>query len=154
MKSRGAVVAVVVGGCALAAAVSFTRPFTLPADVVTAVTLAAMLVAQVVFAVRGRHARHAGDARHAGEYAGEMATRPALPFRRFIPWLVVCIAVVAFELIEYTEQPRQAHPTLSSLSDDLSEWRIGKAALFVAWLALGWLFLRRRPRALKGLADQ
>jgi hypothetical protein len=141
VKSRGAVVAVVVGVCALAAAVSFTRPFTLAADVVTAVALAAMLVAQVVFAVRARRAR-------------ETATRPALPFRSFVPWLVACIAVVAFELIEYTEQPRQAHPTLSSLSDDLSEWRIGKAALFVAWLGLGWLFLRRRPRALKGATDQ
>ncbi|MGO9343824.1 MAG: hypothetical protein ACLP6E_15100 [Acidimicrobiales bacterium] len=143
MRPRGAVVtlaAVVVGGCALAAVVSFTRPFTLSADVVTAIPLAAMLVAQIVFAVCARH-------------AGQIATRPALLFRRFIPWLVVCIAVVAFELIEYTEQPRQAHPTLSSLSDELSQWRIGKAALFVAWLSLGWLFLRRRPVALKGSTE-
>jgi hypothetical protein len=76
-----------------------------------------------------------------------------LRFRRFIPWLVVTIAVVSFELIVLFHLPRQAHPTLSSLSDELSQWRIGKAALFIAWLSLGWLFLRRRPVAVRGSTE-
>ena len=46
------------------------------------------------------------------------------------------VVVVSFELFAYFEQPRQAHPTLSSLSDDLTRWQVGKAALFLAWLAL------------------
>jgi hypothetical protein len=145
-----AVVAAVVGGCALAAAVSFTRAFTLPADVVTAVPLAAMLVAQVVFAVRARHRRRGSGTASAQPVA---ATVVRLRFRRFIPWLVVTIAVVSFELIVLFHLPRQAHPTLSSLSDELSQWRIGKAALFIAWLSLGWLFLRRRPVAVRGSTE-
>jgi len=60
------------------------------------------------------------------------------------------VVVVSFELFAYFEKPRQAHPTLSSLSDDLTRWQVGKAALFLAWLALGWLFLRRRPTELRG----
>ncbi len=56
------------------------------------------------------------------------------------------VAVVSFELLVFFEQPRQAHPTLSSLSDSLSDSHAGKAVLFLAWLSLGWLFLRRRAR--------
>jgi hypothetical protein len=147
----------VVGAGALAAVAAFTHPFTLRADVVVAIPLVAMLVAQIAFAVRARHRRSASGASAipAGGQAvpagGEAVPAGGpLPFRRFIPWLVMFVVVVSFELFAYFEQPRQAHPTLSSLSDDLTRWQVGKAALFLAWLALGWLFLRRRPTELRG----
>ena len=147
----------VVGAGALAAVAAFTHPFTLRADVVVAIPLVAMLVAQIAFAVRARHRRSASGASAipAGGQAvpagGEAVPAGGpLPFRRFIPWLVMFVVVVSFELFAYFEKPRQAHPTLSSLSDDLTRWQVGKAALFLAWLALGWLFLRRRPTELRG----
>ena len=133
----------VVGAGALAAVAAFTHPFTLRADVVVAIPLVAMLVAQIAFAFRARHRRSASG-------ASAIPAGGPLPFRRFIPWLVMFVVVVSFELFAYFEQPRQAHPTLSSLSDDLTRWQVGKAALFLAWLALGWLFLRRRPTELRG----
>jgi hypothetical protein len=157
VRPRPAVIVVVVGAGALAAVAAFTHPFTLRADVVVAIPLVAMLVAQIAFAVRARHRRSASGASAipAGGQAvpagGEAVPAGGpLPFRRFIPWLVMFVVVVSFELFAYFEQPRQAHPTLSSLSDDLTRWQVGKAALFLAWLALGWLFLRRRPTELRG----
>jgi hypothetical protein len=171
VRPRPEVIVVLVGAVALAAVAAFTHPFTLRADVVVAIPLVAMLVAQIAFAVRARHRRSAsgssaivtggqaipdgGQAIPGGGQAipGGGQAIPAdgpLPFRRFIPWLVMFVVVVSFELFAYFEQPRQAHPTLSSLSDDLTRWQVGKAALFLAWLALGWLFLRRRPGELRG----
>lgn len=159
LKIRPAVIVVLVGACALAIVVSFTHPFTLRADVVTAVPLVAMLVAQIVFAVSARRRRSASGASGGVSNDPQANGRPAspaderVPFRRFIPWLVMLVVVVSFELFAYFEQPRQAHPTLSSLSDDLTRWQVGKAALFVAWLALGWLLLRRRSVDLRGSTE-
>jgi hypothetical protein len=154
------VIAAVIAACGLAAVASYTRPFTLSADVVTAIPLATMLVAQIVGAVRARSRRRGAtaggpsggpsDGPSGGPSDGPSGGQPAistvesLPFRRFIPWVAMFVVVVAFELLVFFEQPRQAHPTLSSLSDDLTRWHVGKAALFIAWLALGWLLLRRR----------
>ncbi len=134
LKLRPVIAAVVVLACGLAVVVSFTHPFTLRADIVTAIPLAAMLVAQVVFAIRSR--------RRLAVPGGGSGESPR--FRRFIPWLAVFALLTAFELLVFFEQPRQSHPTLSSLSDDLTRWHAGKAALFLAWLLLGYLFLRRR----------
>jgi uncharacterized membrane protein YhaH (DUF805 family) len=150
VRPRRAVVVVVVGAGALAAVAAFTHPFTLRADVVVAIPLVAMLVAQIAFAVRARHRRSASGASAIPAGGRAIPAGGPLPFRRFIPWLVMFVVVVSFELFAYFEKPRQAHPTLSSLSDDLTRWQVGKAALFLAWLALGWLFLRRRSTELRG----
>jgi hypothetical protein len=63
--------------------------------------------------------------------------------RGFIPWIVLSGLVVGFELFNYFELPRHAHPTLSSLSDEVTRSPAGTALLFVAWLALGALLLKR-----------
>jgi hypothetical protein len=150
------VIAVVIAACALAVVASFTNPFTLSADVVTAIPLAAMLVAQIVGAVRARAKRRGASSGGPAERPPAISAVEPLPFRRFIPWVAMFVVVVAFELLVFFEQPRQAHPTLSSLSDDLTQWHAGKAALFLAWLALGWLFLRRRDERrveLRGSTD-
>ena len=158
MKSPPAVIAALIAAliaaCGLAVVASFTHPFTLSADVVTAIPLAAMLVAQIVGAVRTRGGRRIAISGRPSEQQPATSAVESLPFRRFIPWVAMFVVVVAFELLVFFEQPRQAHPTLSSLSDDLTRWQAGKAALFIAWLALGWLFLRRRVGRRVGQRDE
>jgi hypothetical protein len=127
----------VLAGCGLAAAVTFTKPFTVSADLVTAVPLAAMLAAQIVLYLRPENPadpppHHRGRRGAAG----------------YLAWILLFACIAAFEISTYLESPRSAHPTFSSLSDELSSHRLGKPILFVAWLALGWLFLfasSRRP---------
>ena len=136
MPSRPLLQLVAVLGCfGLAAAVSFTTPFTAGADLVTAVALVAMLVAQIALFLREEHRRRIEvPPRHRGGVA------------RYLTWIALCVCVTVFELYNYFESPRSAHPTLSSLSDELTGQRLGKAVLFVAWLALGWLFLLASSR--------
>jgi hypothetical protein len=127
--------AVWLGACvvavALAVATSFTRPFTLPADVLTAIPLAGLLVAETVRMVRIRSARVPP--------AEGPVTRSLASWTTLVPWIVLSGAVIGFELFNYFSLPRHAHPTLSSLCDELSSSHAGKAALFLAWLALGAL---------------
>jgi hypothetical protein len=45
--------------------------------------------------------------------------------------------------------PRHAHPTLSSIGDQIMGSHEGRAAMFFLWLAVGWsLFVRRAPALL------
>jgi hypothetical protein len=111
---------------------SFTHPFTLGADVITAIPIAAVFFAESARLVRTRGATS----------PSQVPTRGA---RRFIPWIALSVAVIGFELFNYAEEPRRAHPTLSSLSDELTRWPAGRAALFLAWLALGAFLLTRAP---------
>ena len=95
-----------------------------------------MLVAEATRLVRS----------HGSGAAGRVSVKRAKWARSFVPWIALSSAVVAFELLSYFEEPRQAHPTLSSLSDELTHWPVGKAALYLAWLALGALLLRSAGR--------
>jgi hypothetical protein len=145
-----------VAACGLAAGASFTRPFTLPADVVTAIALVAMLVAQGVVFLTGRRRRlalvhaDASDSAGSADPADSANPKSAGVLRRFGAWIAIVTLVVCFELLTYFETPRRAHPTLSYLADDLISSHGGKAALFLAWLMLGWLLVKRhapsRPR--------
>jgi hypothetical protein len=132
--------AAIVGGCGLAVAVSFTKPFTFGADLLTAVTLVAMLVAQVVVEIRHRRAPATSDTGSGGTPCG---------FRRYIPWVAFCVAFAGIEIFTYTGHPRGEYPTFSSLSDDVSSSHAGRAVLFVAWLGLGLLFLSASVRRKK-----
>jgi hypothetical protein len=137
------VLAAIAGGCGLAVAVSFTKPFTFGADLLTAVALAAMVVAQVVVELRSR--RTPPESAAAVPFAS-LASR----FRRCVLWIATCVAFTGLELFTYTGHPRREYPTFSSLSDDVSASQAGRAILFIAWLCLGWLFLSasvRRKRA-------
>jgi hypothetical protein len=130
-----ATLGVLAAAIGLAAAASFTKPFSNGADVVVAIPVVAMVIAQIVLIV--------------GRRRFPRAERVPSPRKAFVAWIAVAAAVIAVELYTYLGHPRSAYPTLSSLSDELSHWRVAKAGLFVAWLALGWLFLsgsRRRAR--------
>lgn len=116
-----------IGACGLAALASFTHPFTLGADLITAIPIVAMIVAEAAWLVRA----------HGSSVAAVPVAPPEKALRRLVPWIVLSGVVVGFELFNYFELPRRAHPTLSSLSDELTRWPAGTAILFLAWLALG-----------------
>jgi hypothetical protein len=140
MPRRVAVISVVVVvALGSAVAVSFTKPFTLGADLLTAVALVAMLVAQFAVEIRSCRAGRSTGADTAYE-------RPARRLRAYVVWIAVCVAFTALELFTYFRHPRSSYPTFSSLSDELSASHGGRAFLFVAWLALGWLFLSASAR--------
>lgn len=145
------IVAVCAGGAvalALAGLVSETRPFTAPADALTAIPLAAMAAVQALLWIGPLRERRSGaiaDVPDIEARASRSASRSRFPLQRFSGWLTLFALVLTFELLTYFEQPRQRNPTLSSLSDELSRWHVGKVALFLGWLALGWLLSRRVP---------
>jgi hypothetical protein len=139
--SLGAGVVAIVSAVGLAVATSFTRPFTLPADVVTAIPLAGLPVAETVRIVRIRSARFP---RAEGPVARSLA-----PWTTLVSWIVLSGVVIGFEVFNYLSLPRHAHPTLSSLCDELSSSHAGKAALFLAWLALGALLFGLGRRSIE-----
>ncbi len=61
-------------------------------------------------------------------------------------WLGVVVVTVGWELLAYFSSPREDHPTLSVIADEIMSVHPGRALLFVLWLALGWLFVRS-PRS-------
>lgn len=60
-----------------------------------------------------------------------------------LPWAVLCALLAAWELAAYFQQPRADHPTLSSLADQVLDWRPAQALAFLAWLAVGVDLSRR-----------
>jgi hypothetical protein len=132
-RRRG--VAAATAGLAYGVGASFTRPFTGPADVVTAVPLV------VVLAIMGwsvhRH-RRAGP-----HHPGPAAVARTRWSRWSFVWLTLVLAIAAWELYCFVNLPRARHPTLSSLIDVLDSTRTGKVVAFVAWLALGWFLVGR-----------
>lgn len=110
---------------------SATTPFTLAADVTTAVPILGMVV---VYLLQRR--------------------RPDGPWRRLpsdhppaggtpIPWLAVVALLVASELASFFGGARATHPTLSTLTNTIFRWHAAKAAVYFVWVSLSWYFLRR-----------
>ena len=48
------------------------------------------------------------------------------------------MAVLTWEVLALGSSPRSQHPTISSLVETVEQHHLGRTALFVAWLALGW----------------
>ena len=99
------------------------RPFTWPA-------LVAVGLAGVVTIFVGTRWRRPPESRSA--YSGSV-----------LPWGVLCAVLAAWELAAYFQQPRADHPTLSSLADQMLDWRPAQALAFLAWLAVGVDLSRR-----------
>ena len=113
-----------------------TTPFTVAADVMTALPIIVLGVAAVWRwpwrpvvrrpAAASGSAGSAGSARH--------------PYRA---WVVLAAAIVVWELVDYAARgSRGAHPTLSSMADALDRFYVLKAALFFGWLSFGALVVR------------
>lgn len=126
---RAAVVAVLFAAYAWFA--SATRPFTVPADVTTAVPIVGMVVVWALQRLRpdGPWRRLPGNRPPAGGTA--------------LPWIAIVLVLVGTELASYFGGSRPTHPTLSSLGDTVFQWHAAKAAVYFVWLSLGWYFVRR-----------
>ena len=59
-------------------------------------------------------------------------------------WLGLVGLAFAWELFAYFSSPREQHPTLSVIADEVMSVQPGRALLFLAWLALGALLITRR----------
>jgi hypothetical protein len=62
-------------------------------------------------------------------------------------WLLLVGLFVGWELFAYFSSPRDQHPTLSIIADEIMSVHAGRALLFLAWLALGWVLITRRRAA-------
>lgn len=60
-----------------------------------------------------------------------------------VGWLVLLAALGAWQLLAYVQEPRSAHPTLSSLANAALDTRGGRTLAFVAWLVGGHRLARR-----------
>lgn len=121
-----------VGLAALAAAAcwawfaSGVRTFTRPAEVLTFIPALAVLLLTVRPSARFP--------------AGRTSPRPG--WRKLLPWVAAVAALVGWELSELFAKPRQAHPTLSSIINDLLSTHPSRFLGFLGWLVLGWLLVR------------
>ena len=101
------------------------RTFTRPAEVATAIPIAAVAITIAIWH-RGRYAKHPSPAR-----------RPWL-----LAWAALLVALIAWELFELKGSPRHDYPTLSSIVDSaFRRSRLFKAAMVAGWLGLGWRFV-------------
>jgi hypothetical protein len=118
---------------ALAAALSYgwvladVRPFTRPAEALTALPIVVVAIALVSTRVRTAHA----DSR---------------PGWGLAVWGVLLLAFVGWELRELFASPRHDYPTVSSIGNRvLNSSRMVIAVAFTVWVALGWRIVRRWP---------
>lgn len=58
-------------------------------------------------------------------------------------WAVVVLALAGWQLQAYVQEPRDDHPTLSSLIGALVDTRPERAVLFLAWLVVARELARR-----------
>jgi hypothetical protein len=110
----------------LSAWAAITAPFTESADAVTALALALVAIG---VAARWRHRTvlaSPSSVPNVGEHGP-----------RWWPWLVLGVALLAWELVCLFLGPRVDHPTVSSLYDSATRWRAVKGVCFFAWLCLG-----------------
>jgi hypothetical protein len=128
-SGRSGLIATAAAGVAVALWASFTDPFTLGADIVTALPLC---VAVPVLAYRLRADR-----------GGATALPPASTARGALLWPGLMATIVAWELYCYVSAPRSSYPTLSALLDMLDDSHGGKFVAFFLWLALGWYLVSR-----------
>jgi ABC-type dipeptide/oligopeptide/nickel transport system permease subunit len=109
-----------------------TTPFSVAADVVTAIPIVLLAVAVVVCWPLHPHA--------SAHPSPPTATGPGAPDGRghpFLPWVAITAVLVAWELLEYLAPgSRGAHPTLSSMADAVDRIFAFKALVFFGWI---WL---------------
>lgn len=124
---------VVLAAAAYAWFAAGTKPFTVPADVTTAVPLVLMAAVYVLQRIRPGTGpwRRLDDAGHPP--AGGTA----------VPWIALVVLLVGSEVASFVAGPRATHPTVSSLTDTLFRWQAAKAAVYFGWLSLCWYFVRR-----------
>jgi hypothetical protein len=61
-------------------------------------------------------------------------------------WAALVGALAVWELAAYVASPRQGHPTLSSISDDITSGHPARAVVFAVWVLLGLHLFARGAR--------
>lgn len=120
-----------VAGAAYALGAAATTPFTLAADVMTAVPIAlAVVVAIARWPARPDRGAVLGDERSRSQHP-------------YLGWVLLFAAVVGWELVEYLVRgSRASHPTLSSMADAFDRYYLAKSFAFFVWLCLGAAIVR------------
>jgi len=106
-----------------AALAALCRPLTVPA--VVAVLLAGAVLVAVAVRPRVR------------------PRRPTCPRRSVLPWVVLALLLVGWELIAVFWGNDSAHPTLSLLLDPVLDTYRGRLVGYLGWLFIGFHFLAR-----------
>jgi hypothetical protein len=136
--------ALLVGGVAYSLIAASTTPFTLPADVLTGLAILVMAVLVVVrWPLRTRTTAVPLDGMD-GPHPGA---------RPYLPWVLLLVVFVAWELFNYLVHGSRAnHPTFSSITDANDRFYVLKSLLFLGWMASAWVIIGRgsRPRAARG----
>jgi hypothetical protein len=116
-----------------------TTPFTLPADVLTAVAIVALAAGVAVrWPWRPRRAR---ARRESSSPSQSVSGHP------YLPWCGLVFLLVAWELFNYLAPGTRAeHPTFSSITDAIDRFYLLKTLLFLAWLYLGWAVIASGAR--------
>ncbi len=105
------------------------RPFTVPIDVAVGIPVL------IVLGVSWR-----------GSRLGALSPPEPRPARSgLVVWASLTGALAAWELAAYVASPRHAHPTLSSISDDITSGHPARAVVFAVWVVLGWYVFVPRP---------
>ena len=60
-----------------------------------------------------------------------------------VVWAVLVALLAGWELAAYLQAPRADHPTLSSLANEVLDWRPARAFAFLAWFGAGVDLARR-----------
>ena len=128
-----AFVVVAVGGAAVYSwiAAGF-RPFTTTEDVLVAIPAIAVLVLACRPSPASSPPIFDQPARRASR--GSVAV-----------WIALVVLATVWELTALFSSPRADHPTLSVIADDIMSVHPGRALMFLLWLALGWVLVKR-PR--------
>ena len=58
-------------------------------------------------------------------------------------WAILLALLAGWELAAYVQHPRADHPTLSSLANEVLDWRPARAVAFLGWLGIGVDLARR-----------
>jgi hypothetical protein len=112
-------VALLVAGVAYALGAAATTPFSLAANVMTAIPI--ILLGTLAVA---RWPLHPRPVRPSGRH----------PFRA---WIILGVAMLAWELAVYAARGSRAdHPTLSSMVDAVDRYYVLKFVLFFGWLCV------------------
>jgi hypothetical protein len=75
--------------------------------------------------------------------SGPRGPRPEIDARRAAPWVVLVAVGGVWQLAAYLQQPREDHPTLSSLANALLDSHAARAAAFVLWIVAAVQLSRR-----------
>lgn len=119
---------------------SRTKPFTISADIYTAIPIAFASLA-VSWQLFGSRTKRLGALEHLASRKGREPT--PVSARGVAPWILLVGIAIGWELFSYFSGPRSEHPTLSSLYNVAAGLSWIKASFFALWVLLGAYLLKQ-----------